>query len=187
MHRSYTVSCYNHWLKSCEFSKRPSEELKEEEEEKRTSKYTNKHTTSIHLTLLTYLLSLSIPRLLKNLRQINQLKHDLPVTPTHSINFGSSLSSRLSHWFSSRSLLNILSLGQTFQLHYNITKVEKILKGSLDLITSPSPYSKIQIMGRTFYLRHKDKTLLAIVNRLFVFKGLLITYSNVLPLYLSCQ
>ena len=161
------------------FSKRPSEELKEEEEKKNKQNTQNKHTTSIHLTLLTYLLSLSIPRLLKNLRQINQLKHDLPVTPTHSINFGSSLSSRLSHWFSSRSLLNILSLGQTFQLHYNITKVEKILKGSLDLI--PSPSVKIQIMGRKFCLRWKDKTLLGVVNKLLKTKSLLASPSKVLP------
>ena len=31
-------------------------------------------------------------------------------------------------------------------------KVEKILKGSLDLIPSPSPLVKIQIIGRKFYL-----------------------------------
>jgi len=161
------------------FSKRPSEELKEEEEKKNKQNTQNKHTTSIHLTLLTYLLSLSIPRLLKNLRQINQLKHDLPVTPTHSINFGSSLSSRLSHWFSSRSLLNILSLGQTFQLHYNITKVEKILKGSLDLITSPSV--KIHIMGGKVGLRCKGKTLMGIVNNLLKTQSLLTSSSNVLP------
>jgi hypothetical protein len=41
-------------------------------------------------------------------------------------------------------------------------KVEKILKGSLDSIPSPSPSVKIQIM------RRKGKTLLGIVNKLFV-------------------
>ena len=34
-----------------------------------------------------------------------------------------------------------------------IVKVEKILKGSLDLISSPSPSVKIQIMGGKVYLR----------------------------------
>ena len=40
-------------------------------------------------------------------------------------------------------------------------KVEKILKGSLDLI--PSPSVKIQIMGGKVYLRCKGKTLLVVV------------------------
>ena len=34
-------------------------------------------------------------------------------------------------------------------------------------------------------MRHKDKTLLGIVNKLFLFKSLLTTPSNVLPLHLS--
>ena len=58
-------------------------------------------------------------------------------------------------------------------------KVEKILKGSLDSIPSPSPSVKIQIMGGKVCLRCKDKTLL------FVFKSLLTTPSNVLPLHLK--
>ena len=37
---------------------------------------------------------------------------------------------------------------------YVIDKVEKIIKGSLDLIPSPSPLVKIQIMGRKVYLRY---------------------------------
>ena len=41
---------------------------------------------------------------------------------------------------------------------------------------------KIQIMGGKVCLRHKGKTLLGIVNKLFVFKSLLTTPSNVLPL-----
>ena len=45
-------------------------------------------------------------------------------------------------------------------------KVEKILKGSLDSIPSPSPSVKIQIMGRKVCLRCEDKTLLGIVNKL---------------------
>ena len=43
-------------------------------------------------------------------------------------------------------------------------KVEKILKGSLDLIPSPSPLVKIQIMGGKVCLRMQ--TLLGIVNKL---------------------
>ena len=61
------------------------------------------------------------------------------------------------------------------------SKVEKILKGSLYLIPSPSPSVKIQIMGRIVCLRCKGKTLLGIVNKLFTFKSLLTTPSNVLP------
>ena len=60
-----------------------------------------------------------------------------------------------------------------------ICKVEKILKGSLDSI--PSPSVKIQIMGGKVHLRCKGKTLLGVVNKLFVFKSLLTTPSNVSP------
>ena len=56
---------------------------------------------------------------------------------------------------------------------------------SLDLISSPSPSLKIQIMGRKVCLKCKDKTLLGDVNKLFVFKALLTTPSNVLPLHLK--
>jgi len=45
-------------------------------------------------------------------------------------------------------------------------KVEKILKGSLDSI--PSPSMKIKIMGGEVCLRCKGKTLLGLVNKLFV-------------------
>ena len=64
-------------------------------------------------------------------------------------------------------------------------KVEKILKGSLDLISSPSPSVKIQIMGGKVCLRCKGKTLLGIVNKLLKTKSLLISPSNVLPLHLK--
>ena len=47
-----------------------------------------------------------------------------------------------------------------------LSKVEKILKGSLDSSSSPSPSVKIQIMGRKVCLRGKGKTLLGIVNKL---------------------
>ena len=63
-------------------------------------------------------------------------------------------------------------------------KVKKSLKGSLDSISSPSPSVKIQNMGGKVCLRCKGKTLLGIVNKLFVFKSLLTTSSNVLPLHL---
>ena len=40
-----------------------------------------------------------------------------------------------------------------------MVKVEKILKGSMDSILSPSPSVKIQIMGGKVCLRCKGKTL----------------------------
>ena len=45
-------------------------------------------------------------------------------------------------------------------------KVEKILKGSLDSIPSPSPSVNIQIMGGKVCLGCKGKTLLGVVNKL---------------------
>ena len=62
-------------------------------------------------------------------------------------------------------------------------KVEKILKGSLDLI--PSPSVKIQIMGGKVCLRCKGKTLLGVVNKLLKTKSLLTSPCNVLPYYLK--
>ena len=65
---------------------------------------------------------------------------------------------------------------------YNYTiKVEKILKGSLNLIPSPIPSVKIQIMGGKVCLRCKGKTLLVVVNKLLKTKSLLTSPSNVLP------
>ena len=43
-------------------------------------------------------------------------------------------------------------------------KLENVLKGSLDLIPSPSPSMKIQVVGGKVCLRCKSKTLLGIVN-----------------------
>ena len=60
-------------------------------------------------------------------------------------------------------------------------KVEKISKGSLDSIPSPSPSVKIQIKGGKFCLRCKGKTLLGVVNKLLKTKSLLTSPSNVLP------
>ena len=45
-------------------------------------------------------------------------------------------------------------------------KVEKILRGSLDSIPSPSPSVKLQIKGGKVCSRCKGKTLLGIVNKL---------------------
>ena len=45
------------------------------------------------------------------------------------------------------------------------SKVEKILKGSLDLIPSPSPSVKIQIMGGKVCLMCTGKTFLGVVNK----------------------
>ena len=56
-------------------------------------------------------------------------------------------------------------------------KVEKILKGNLDSI--PSPSMKIQIMSGKICLKCKSKTLLGDVNKL------LKAISNVLPYYLK--
>ena len=59
-----------------------------------------------------------------------------------------------------------------------VSKVEKVLKGSLDSIPSPSPSVKIQIMSGKVCLRCKGKTLLGDVNKLFVFNN-----CNVLPFH----
>ena len=65
------------------------------------------------------------------------------------------------------------------------SKVEKILKGSLDSIPSPSPTVKIQIMGGKVCLRCKDKPLLGVVNKLLNTKSLLTMPSNDFPLSLK--
>ena len=59
-------------------------------------------------------------------------------------------------------------------------KVEKILKGSLNLIPSTLPSVKIQIMGGKVFLRCKGKTLLGIVNKRLKAKNLLTSPSNAL-------
>ena len=78
----------------------------------------------------------------------------------------------------------LLPYGLTW-LPYLAGKVEKIFKGSLDSISSPSLSMKIQIMGGKICLWCKGKTLLGVVNKLFVFQSLLTTHSNVVPLYLK--
>ena len=64
-------------------------------------------------------------------------------------------------------------------------KVEKILKGALDLIPSPSPSVKIQIMCGNVCLRYKGKILLGFVNKPLKTKRLLTSISNVLPSYIK--
>ena len=51
------------------------------------------------------------------------------------------------------------------KMNYVYTKVEKNEEDSLDLIPSPSPSVKIQIVGRKVYLRCQGKTLLGVVNK----------------------
>ena len=64
-------------------------------------------------------------------------------------------------------------------------KVQKIFKGSLGLIPSPSPLVKIQVMDGKVCLRCKGKTLQGVVNKLWMTKSLLTSHSNVLPYYLK--
>ena len=69
-------------------------------------------------------------------------------------------------------------------LRCNISiELKKISKDSLDLI--PLPSVKIQITGGRVCLRYKGKTLLGVVNKLFVFKNWLARPSNVVPLHLK--
>jgi hypothetical protein len=67
----------------------------------------------------------------------------------------------------------------------NNLKVEKIQEDSLDSIPSPSTLVKILIIGRKVYLKEEGKTLLGNFNKLFVFKSLLTTPNNALPLHLK--
>ena len=64
-------------------------------------------------------------------------------------------------------------------------KVEKILKGSLNSIPSPSSSVEIQIMSGKVCLRCKGKTLLGIVKKLLKTKSLLTSPSIVLPYFLK--
>ena len=70
-------------------------------------------------------------------------------------------------------LASTLRIIQLMQMVSFEGKVEIFLKGSLDLIPSPSPWVKIQIMGGKVCLMCKDKTLLGIVNKLLRRKSLL--------------
>ena len=83
--------------------------------------------------------------------------------------------------FSSSSTGSCFSISKMCHLSY-FFYIEKILKGSLDLI--PSPSVKIQIAGKKVSLWQKGKTLLGIVNKLLKTKSLLSSPSNVLPYYI---
>ena len=67
----------------------------------------------------------------------------------------------------------------------NAFKVQKILRGSLDLIPLPSLSVKIQIIGGKVCLRCKGKTLLGVVNKTYENKNFVESTSNVLPYYLQ--
>ena len=58
----------------------------------------------------------------------------------------------------------LINLAVSYSIYEFKFKVENILKGSLDLIASPSV--KIQIVGGKVCLRCKGKTLLGVVNKL---------------------
>ena len=72
-----------------------------------------------------------------------------------------------------------------FDVRYSYFRVEKVLKGSLDLIPLPSPAVIIQIMSGKVCLRCKGKTLLGVVNKLLKTKSLLTSPINVLFYYLK--
>ena len=65
----------------------------------------------------------------------------------------------------------------------NRHKVEKILNGSLDPVTSPLPSVKIQIMGGKDCLGCKGKKLLGNVNKLLKTISLLTSPSIFFPYY----
>ena len=90
-------------------------------------------------------------------------------------------------WFDSmKSKYTASVLFQESILTWFIVKEEKVLKGSLDSIPSPSPSVIIQIIGRKACLRWKGKILLGIVNRLLKTKKCWHQTSSVLP-YLSSK
>ena len=88
------------------------------------------------------------------------------------------------HWSQVLLFLIIWYLKVAKSQSWEVSKIEKILKGSLDSIRSPSLSVKIQIMDGKVCLRCKGKTLLGVVNNSFVFKVLLTSPSNVFLYYL---
>ena len=67
---------------------------------------------------------------------------------------------------------------------FDFTNIFVSSKSKKDLIASPSPSVKIQNMGGIVCLRCKGKTFL-VVKKLFIFKSLLTTPSNVLTSHLK--
>ena len=68
-------------------------------------------------------------------------------------------------------------------LWIRIGKVEKTLKGSLDLISSPSPSWKIQIMGCKVCLKSNGKTLLGTLSTNFLYSKVCWKYPAMFCLY----
>jgi hypothetical protein len=58
-----------------------------------------------------------------------------------------------------KSIASIFEEESNPRTNQRVLKVEKILKGSLDLIPPPSPSGKVHIMGGKICLRFKGKTL----------------------------
>ena len=85
--------------------------------------------------------------------------------------------------FNSSSWTSLIQFNPNFTASWSKKNLENILKGILDSISSPS--KKIQIISGNVCLRCKGKTLLCDVNKIFVFKSLLTTSNNILPLHLS--
>ena len=89
---------------------------------------------------------------------------------------------RLASASNTTAILGGMPFFSILQLNLRKVKLEKILKGSLDSIPSPSSSVKIQIMGGEVCLRWKGKTLLGVVNKLLKSKSLLTSPRNFLPL-----
>ena len=76
-----------------------------------------------------------------------------------------------------QAFITLHTVGNMFGTIHILCKVEKILKGNLDLISSTSLSVKIQIMVGKVCLRCKGKILLGIVNKLLKTIFCLITSS----------
>ena len=126
--------------------------------------YTNERHTGRIIYLLVWL-----PELHKKGMRLNGRNWDQPTA-----HFSSRCSS-LPGWLTDCCLPASLStsLHKVFRRRITcLVIVEKILKGSLDSILSPTPSVKIQIMDGKICLRCKGKTLLGVVNKLLKTKSL---------------
>ena len=95
-------------------------------------------------------------------------------------NTKSPLASQNSLWYEK---FELLSFQRGYRFFCQHIKVEKIIKGSMDSIASPS-YS-VKMMGGKVCLMCKGKTLLGVVSNLLETKGLLKSPRNVSPYYLK--
>ena len=107
---------------------------------------------------------------------LQQLKKWRKLTPEKETEI-SEIHKNMSNFFHQNGLVK----GPKIQNKGGKFKVENVLKGSLDLIPSPSPSVKIQIMGGKIYLRCEGKTLLGIINKFLNADSLLTSPSNILP------